>query len=47
MAKIREIATYRANETAKLLNLYKSKPSPANYSNPEEPEGQATTFDNY
>ena len=46
-SKNRETATDRANEAAKLLNLYKPKPSPANNSNLEKSEGQAATLDNH
>ncbi len=35
-SKNRETATDRTNKAAKLLNLYKPKPSPANNSNPEQ-----------
>ena len=40
VGKERETATCRTNEAAKLLNLYKSKPSPENKSNSEPQGGQ-------
>ena len=43
----RETATYRVHEAAKLLNLYKSNPSPGNNSTEKESGGQLSAIDNY
>lgn len=43
----RETATYRTHEAAKLLNTYKSKPSPGSNSKREELGDQVSAIDNY